>query len=188
MPRRAGPTLDAVPDPRPVFLYDLASPLCWLAAEQVGGGPVWQPVSLQDLNPDAHAALVDTDREAVAAQAPMPPRWPHPFPADSRRAMLAAAFAKKSGRAVAFSLAAFRQAFAAGRDLDDTDSILIAGAACELHPRALLQGLELRSTQGELDAGARLARDHRVTDLPALVHGKRVATGLDAVVAATAAT
>src|SRR5215218_5214951 len=132
---------------RPVFLYDLASPLCWLAAEEVGGGPVWQPVSLQDLNPAAHAALAGVDREAIAERAPMPPRWPDPYPADSRAAMLAAAFAKKSGRAVAFSLAAFRQAFAGGRDLGDTDSILIAGAACELHPRALLQGLELRSTR-----------------------------------------
>ena len=80
---------------------------------------MWQPVSLQDLNPEAHAALADVDRDAIAARAPMPPRWPEPYPADSRTAMLAAAFAKKSGRAVAFSLAAFRQAFAGGRDLGD---------------------------------------------------------------------
>ena len=175
-------------EPRPVFLYDLASPLCWLAAEQVGGGPVWQPVSLQDLNPGAHAALADVDRAAIAAQAPMPPRWPEPYPVDSRSVMLAAAFAKKSGRAVAFSLAAFRQAFAGGRDLSDPDSILIAGAACELHPRALLRGLELRSTQNELAAGTALARESGVADLPALVVGDRVAAGLGEVVAAAAAT
>jgi 2-hydroxychromene-2-carboxylate isomerase len=154
---------------RPIFLYDLASPLCWLAAEEVGGGAVWQPVSLQDLNPDAHAALTQVDRVAVAEKAPMPPRWPDPYPADSKKAMLAAAFAKKSGRAVAFSLAAFRQAFAGGKDLGDFDNVLIAGAACELHPRALLQGIELRSTRAELEAAAALARDHGVTDLPALI-------------------
>ena len=173
---------------RAVFLYDLASPLCWLAAERVGGSPIWQPVSLQALNPGAHAALAHVDRDAVAAQAPMPLRWPTPFPADSGQAMLAAAFAKKSGRAVAFSLAAFRQAFAGGRDMGDPDSILIAGAACELHPRALLQGIELRSTRRELDAGTELAREHGVTDLPALVIGDRVAAGLDGVVALAAAT
>jgi 2-hydroxychromene-2-carboxylate isomerase len=171
---------------RPTFLYDLASPLCWLAAEEVGGGPVWQPVSLQDLNPEAHAALAGVDRDAIAARAPMPPRWPEPFPADSRTAMLAAAFAKKSGRAVAFSLAAFRQAFAAGKDLGDVDSVLIAAAACELHPRALLQGLELRGTREELDAGTELAREHGVAELPALLLGERVVTGLDRVGAAIA--
>ena len=54
-------------------------------------------------------------------------------------AMRAATFAKQTGRAVSFSLAAFRQAFAAGRDLTDVDNVTIAGAACELHPRALLK-------------------------------------------------
>ena len=160
-------------DARPVFLYDLASPLCWLAAEEVGGSAVWQPVSLQELSPDAHAALAEVDRDAIAAHAPMPPRWPDPYPADSLKAMLAAAFAKKSGRAVAFSLAAFRQAFAGGKDLGDIDNVLIAGAACELHPRALLSGVELRSTRDELDAGNALARAHAVTRLPALVEGGR---------------
>ena len=156
-----------------MFLYDLASPLCWLAAEDVGGGPVWQPVSLQELDPQAHAALSGVDRDAIARGAPMPPRWPDPYPADSLKAMLAAAFAKKSGRAVAFSLAAFRQAFAGGKDLGDTDNVLIAGAACELHPRALLSGIELRSTRDELDAGNALAREHGVTQLPALIEGGR---------------
>ena len=134
---------------------------------------MWQPVSLQDLNPAAHAALGGIDVGDVAARAPMPLRLPNPFPADSRKAMLAAAFAKKSGRAVAFSLAAFRQAFAGGKDLGQDDNILIAGAACELHPRSLLQGLELRSTRAELDAGTTFARDHGVSDLPALVEGGR---------------
>jgi 2-hydroxychromene-2-carboxylate isomerase len=144
---------------------------------------VWQPVSLQDLNADAHAALAGVDRDLVAARAPMPPRWPDPYPADTRTAMLAAAFAKKSGRAVAFSLAGFRQAFAAGRDLSQVDNVLVAGAACELHPRALLQGVELKSTRAELDAGTALAREHGVRDLPALVIGDRVVVGLDAVTA-----
>ena len=161
-------------DARPVFLYDLASPLCWVAAEEVGGGPVWQPVSLLELNPEAHAALRDVDRDEIARRAPMPLRWPDPYPADSLKAMLAAAFAKKSGRAIAFSLAAFRQAFAGGKDLGEPDNVLIAGAACELHPRALLSGIELRSTRDELDAGNALAREHGVTDLPMLIEDGRV--------------
>ena len=50
--------------------------------------------------------------------------------------MRAATYAKEIGRAVAFSLAAFRQAFAAGRDLTEPDNVLLAAAAAELHPRA----------------------------------------------------
>ena len=51
-------------------------------------------------------------------------------------AMRAATFAAQIGKAASFSLAAFRQAFAAGRDLSDPDNVLLAAAACELHPRA----------------------------------------------------
>ena len=54
--------------------------------------------------------------------------------------MRVATFAKEIGRAVSFSLAAFRQAFAAGRDLTDPDNVLIAAAASEMHPRAIERG------------------------------------------------
>ena len=46
-------------------------------------------------------------------------RWPEPWPGNMLTAMRAAVFAKETGRAVAFSLAAFRQAFAGGNDLGD---------------------------------------------------------------------
>ena len=54
--------------------------------------------------------------------------------------MRAATFAQQIGRTVAFSLAAFRQAFAAGRDLSDMDNVVIAAAACELHPKRAVEG------------------------------------------------
>jgi 2-hydroxychromene-2-carboxylate isomerase len=78
-------------------------------------------------------------------------RWPVPFPFDSERAMLAATYAKQIGRAVAFSIAAFRQAYAAGRPLDRDENILIAAAACEMHPRAVLKALETRSVREALE-------------------------------------
>ena len=115
--------------------------------------PEWVPVL---------AEVGEVDRAAVeqrAAELALPAvRWPKPFPFDSRTAMLAATFAKQSGRAVAFSLAAMRQAFAAGRDLTVTDNVLIAAAACELHPRALLKGIELRAVREELQAASEPAR------------------------------
>jgi 2-hydroxychromene-2-carboxylate isomerase len=70
---------------------------------------------------------------------------------DSVLAMRAATYAKGTGRAVAFSLAAFRQAWCGGRELDDPDNVAIAGAACELHPKALVKGAELRATRDALE-------------------------------------
>ena len=79
-------------------------------------------------------------------------RWPDPFPADTEFALLAATYSKQIGRGVAFSQAAFRQAFAGGRDLSERDNVLIAAAACEMHPVALVKGDEHGSIRARLDA------------------------------------
>ena len=159
---------------RPLFFYDLGSPHAYLLAERVnselGEVPEWRPI----LAP----AAAEVDREAIereaAAQGLLPVRWPAVWPPDTRTAMLAATFAKESGRAVAFSLAAFRQAFAAGRDLGDVDTVLLAAAACELHPRAVLKGIETRSVQEKLEEATAEAAALGVTQVPAVVHGGRV--------------
>jgi 2-hydroxychromene-2-carboxylate isomerase len=153
-----------------VFYYDLGSPECYLAAEQIAGGacdvvPEWEPV-LFGVPP------VAADREEIERRATeqglQPLRWPAQWPPDARQAMLAATYAKRAGRTVAFSLAAFRQAFAAGRDLGDLDTVLIAAAACELHPKALLKAIELRSVAEALDAATNGARAAGVASLPAI--------------------
>ena len=100
------------------------------------------------------------ERRAAAAGL-QPLRWPATHPADTAWAMLAATYAAGIGRVVAFSLAAFRQAFAAGRDLGQRDSVLIAAAACELHPAALTKGAELAATRRRLEAEAFLTRWQR---------------------------
>jgi 2-hydroxychromene-2-carboxylate isomerase len=160
----------------PVFYYDVGSPWCWLAGERVhevlGTVPVWQPV----LAPSSE----DVDRrgveEAAAKQGLPAPRWPEPFPFDSDLAMRAATFAKQTGRAVAFSLAAMRQAFAAGRDLSVTDNVLIAAAACELHPRAVLAGVETRTVKDALVTAESLG----IARLPAIRVGDKLVEGPDA--------
>jgi 2-hydroxychromene-2-carboxylate isomerase len=83
--------------------------------------------------------------------------------------MVVATYAKQIGRAVAFSLAAFRQAFAAGRDLSERDNVLIAAAACEMHPAAVIKGAELRGTLERLEAATAEARAAGVRDVPAVV-------------------
>ncbi|HEY2653793.1 MAG TPA: DsbA family protein [Solirubrobacteraceae bacterium] len=186
---------------RPLFYYDLADPNCYLVAERVMSElpvvPEWEPVLAADLLVEtepwrkseptgrffAKPPEVDRERlERLAAELGLQPlRWPAQWPPDSREAMLAAAYAKRIGRAVAFSLAAFRQAFAGGRDLGDRDTILIAGAACEIHPSALLKALSMGSVSAALqDANAR-AQAAGVRSFPAIQVGDAVFDGEDPV-------
>ena len=127
----------------------------------------------------------DVDRaavEACAASLGQPRlRWPEPFPFDSRLVMLGATFAKETGRAVAFSLAAMRQAFLAGRDLGQMDNVLIAAAACELHPRAVVKGVESRRISDALEAAAARAAVLGVHVVPTVVRGDQMWTGAEAV-------
>jgi 2-hydroxychromene-2-carboxylate isomerase len=105
--------------------------------------------------------------------------------------MRAAAYAKSIGRATAFSLAAFRQAFAAGRDLSDLDTIVIAAAACEMHPAALTKAVRLRSVARALEEATERAMASGVRRLPALSVGGLVfegESGLDEAAAVLVAT
>ena len=151
--------------------------------------PVWQPVLASALPGSSGAGeLVPEERELVerraAALGLQAVRWPPHGPFDSRVAMLAATFAAQAGRVVAFSLAAFRQAFAAGRDLSVIDNVLIAAAACELHPRAVLKGIESRSVGERLRGATEEAAAHGVRAVPTLRLGTRLFPGEGGVEAA----
>lgn len=171
----------AEPD-APAFYFDLFSPEAYLAAERVLRAlPVraeWIPVSAAKL-PGADTLegwRCETDREAfcdrieraAARHGLQPLRWPQPFPFDSAFAMRAATYAKQIGRTVPFAQAAFRQAFAGGRDLGDPDNVLIAAAACEMHPAAVLKGAGLRSIATRLEDATALAARRGVHDVPAV--------------------
>lgn len=166
---------------QPVFYYDLGSPYCYLVAEQVmsalGVVPEWEPV----LGPQIAATDSEPDRALIERRALelglQPVRWPRQWPPQTRSAMLAATYAKHIGRAVAFSLACFRQAFAGGRDLGDEQTVLIAAAACELHPAAVLKGIALRSTGQALEGATARALGAGVASLPAIQIGERILEG-----------
>jgi 2-hydroxychromene-2-carboxylate isomerase len=167
------------------FYYDLSSPDAYLAAERVVGvlGAVPEFVPVRIGGPGAFRCAEeeeiyrsDVERRA-AAYGLMPLRWPAEFPADTKWAMLVATYAKQAGRVVAYSLAAFRQAFAAGRDLGERDTVLIAAAAAEMHPAAVLKGAELKGTRARLEEATAAARAAGVLDVPALRVGERVFHG-----------
>jgi 2-hydroxychromene-2-carboxylate isomerase len=91
--------------------------------------------------------------------------------------MRAATYAKSIGRTVPFAQAAFRQAFAGGRSLGEPDNVLIAAAACEMHPAAVLKGAELASVCAQLDAATMAAAQAGVSDVPAVRIGSHVFVG-----------
>jgi 2-hydroxychromene-2-carboxylate isomerase len=193
-----------VPDATAAFYFDLASPLAYLAAEQALAAfadspqPVeWRPVSVAGLpggetfegpRCQAEAGIVREEIERRAQELGLQPlRWPEPFPFDSSLAMRVATYAKSIGRTVPFAQAAFRQAFAGGRSLDDADSVVIAAAACEMHPAAVLRAAEMRSVAEQLAAATELAADVGVRDVPAVQVGERVFHGERALGEAAAA-
>jgi 2-hydroxychromene-2-carboxylate isomerase len=99
-------------------------------------------------------------------------RWPEPFPFNSELAMRVATYAKGIGRLVPFAQAAFRQSFAGGHSLEQEDFVLIAAAACEMHPTAVLRGAQTRSVREQLDANTALAAAAGVRDVPTVRIGE----------------
>jgi 2-hydroxychromene-2-carboxylate isomerase len=173
------------------FYFDLASPLAYLAAERVlgvlPGRAEWRPVLAREL-PGAEsfeAFRCENEEQIFRAEVARRARelglqplvWPRPFPFDSELALRVAIYAKRIGRVVPFAQAAFRQAYAGGQNLEDPDRVVIAAAACEMHPRAVLAGAAQRSVREELSESTARAADQGITDVPALLLGDRVFEG-----------
>jgi 2-hydroxychromene-2-carboxylate isomerase len=190
---------------RAVFYYDFGSPYAYLAAERISGvfaeagaePPEWQPILLGALfkrfdreswgnGPGREEGMATCEARAESYELP-PIRWPDPWPPNSLFAMRAATFAKEIGRAVSFSLAAFRQAFAAGRDLGDHENVLVAAAAAEIHPHALIVAAERDSLKDALREATDRAGDLDVRGVPSVVVDGEVYWGDDRLEEAAAA-
>ena len=188
-------------DAKAVFYYDFNSPYSYLAAERISGvfaeagleQPEWQPISFGHLlqatgrtpwsmgpdGPDPER-LAEIQRRAVERGLPEV-RYPDGWPVAnySLNAPRAAIYAKESGRVVSFSLACFRQVFAAGKDMSDVDNVLIAAAACELHPNAVLKGIETRSVKDKLRVATEEALALGVEGIPTVAVGNELFWGDD---------
>ena len=182
---------------RPVFYFDLGSPYAYLAAERInplfveaiGEPPVWQPILLGGLfkrfgrgswaeTPARSEGMAEIELRA-ADYGLQPLRWPDPWPGNTLIAMRVATFAKRSGRTVAFALAAFRQAFAAGRDLSVPDNVYVAAASSELHPRALATAIARDAIKDRLREATDSAGELGVQGVPSVVVGDQVFWGDD---------
>jgi 2-hydroxychromene-2-carboxylate isomerase len=182
---------------RAAFYFDLGSPYAYLAAERVSGlfaeagleQPEWRPILLGGLfklhgreswarGPGREEGMREVERRASEYGLP-PLVWPPGWPGNMLAAMRAATFAKQTGRTVSFALAAFRQAFAAGRDLSDPDNVLIAAAACELHPNAVTAALATAAVKDGLRRATDEASELGVRGVPTLVVGSEIYWGDD---------
>jgi 2-hydroxychromene-2-carboxylate isomerase len=178
---------------QPIFFFDLGSPYAYLAAERIhrvlGVMPVWQPILLGGIwKVTGGRSWAVTERRAegmaeverrAGEYGLLPVRWPEGWPSDTLRAMRAAVFAEQTGRVVAFALAAFRQAFAGGKDLADLDNVVIAAAACELHPNAVLKAIETQSVKDRLRQATADALARGVRGVPTGAVGERLFWGDD---------
>ena len=190
---------------RATFYYDLGSPYAYLSAERISGlfteaeleQPEWQPVLLGGLfqrfergswsqTPARAEGIAEVERRASAYGLP-PIVWPDPWPGEGLLAMRAATFAKQTGRTVSFALAVFRQAFAAGRDLSEPENVLIAAAACELHPNAVTKAVQTDVVKNALREATDEAAERGVIGVPSLRVGDEVFWGDDRVEEAVAA-
>ena len=182
---------------RCVFYFDLGSPYAYLTAERISAvftdaeleQPEWQPILLGGLfkhfgrdswanGPGREDGIAEVERRARDYGLPEM-AWPEPWPGNTLFAMRVATFAAEIGKGVSFPLAAFRQAFAGGRDLSDTDNVLIAAAACELHPNAVMKAAERPNVKEALKSATQEALERGVIGVPTLAIGDQVFWGDD---------
>jgi 2-hydroxychromene-2-carboxylate isomerase len=181
------------------FYYDFSSPYSYLAAERISGlfaeadleQPEWQPISFGHIlkatgrrpwsfEEERRAHFAEIQRRADERRLPevvYPEGWP--IENYSLNPVRAAIYAKESGRVVSFSLACFRQVFAAGKDMSDVDNVLIAAAACELHPNAVLKGMETQSVKDRLRAATDEALALGLVGIPTVAVGDELFWGDD---------
>ena len=181
------------------FYYDFSSPYSYLAAERISGlfaevgieQPEWQPISFGHVlkttgrrpwsfEVDRSKDLAEIQRRADVRGLPRvlyPDGWP--IENYSLTPTRAAIYAKQTGRVVSFTLAAFRQVFAAGRDLSDPDNVLVAAAASELHPKAVLKAVESGSVKDELRRATEEALGCGLEGIPTVAVGGQLFWGDD---------
>ena len=181
------------------FYYDFSSPYSYLAAERISGlfaeaeleQPEWQPISFGHIlkvtgrrpwsfEEDREADWAEIQRRADERGLPKvlyPEGWP--IDSYSLNPIRAAIYAKESGRVVSFTLACFRQVFAAGRDMSDLDNVLLAAAACELHPNAVIKGIETQSVKDRLREATDEALERGLEGIPTVAVGDELFWGDD---------
>jgi 2-hydroxychromene-2-carboxylate isomerase len=178
------------------FLFDLACPFTYLAAERIERAfddVTWTPASTTALrrgslaDDEVGVAGIRAAAEERAAAVRLPLVWPENWPSDVPAAMRVATEAAATGRGAAFVLAAGRLAFCGGFDLDDPEILAEAAAAAGLVLDACLHAAGDRSHDGKIEASGRRLLAAGADRLPALRIGRALYWGETQVADAAAA-
>jgi 2-hydroxychromene-2-carboxylate isomerase len=178
------------------FLFDLACPFTYLAAERVErafDAVTWTPASATALRAGSLAsdevalAGVRTAAEQRARELRLPLIWPESWPADVPAAMRVASYAAEAGRGAAFVLAAGRLAFCGGFDLDDPEILAEAAAAAGIRLDECLRAAGDARRDGGMEASGRRLLAAGADRLPVLRIGRSLVWGEQRVGAAAAA-
>ena len=195
--RQGGRRVATRPGPlRAEFLFDLACPFTYLAAERVDRGfaaVTWTPACGAALARRSVCGDAGAERrlrraaEERAVQLRMPLVWPERFPEHVPAAMRVAAFASERGRGAAYALAAGRLAYCGGFDLEDPEVIAEAAAAAGLPLDDCLAAARDASRDEACEAAGRRLLAAGADRLPALRVGRALFWGEDRVAEAAAA-
>jgi 2-hydroxychromene-2-carboxylate isomerase len=173
--RRSRRVTGASPDP--VYYFDVACPMSYLAAERVErtlGQIEWVAIdasTLRDpsLEPDRETWRAHTELHAEALKLPLV--WPETFSEGGTRARRAASFACELGAGAAFALAAGRLAYCGGFDLDDPEILAEAAAASGVPLTPCLEAAGETWRDDELRECTRALWAQGVRELPAISVG-----------------
>jgi 2-hydroxychromene-2-carboxylate isomerase len=182
-----------LPSVTPVLYFDLGSPYAYLAAERaedvLGVEMRFQPVLLGAIfthrgwgswsqTPEREKNIAEIERRARAYGLP-DVRWPLGWPANTLKAMRAAVWADEQGAGKAFARAAFRAAFAHGRDLGEVDVIAGVGESVGLRAKDLEAALLHERVKASLKTATAAAIAQGVPGVPSLRVGELVFYGDD---------
>lgn len=184
----------------PRFVYDIASPYLYLAASRVCDRILeadWTPISLAGLfklngrtswRRGSNASECRAEIEARTATYNLPPiTWPTAWTFPWIAVMRAAVVAKRRGRVVEFSMAAFRAAHAEGTDLGEIEQVLRLAPHLGLAPDELGRAIQVEDVEVELRAATEAAHASAIPGVPAVQIGDQVFWGDDRLEEAAAA-
>ena len=178
---------------QPVFYYDLGSPYSYLTAERLQqvlpAMPVWQPILLGGIwqqtggqswgfTDERDDGIAEVERRAAGVRAHADPlarglAEQHPQ-GDARRHLHAV---HRPGRGVLAR--GVPPGLRRRQGPLDVDNVLIAAAACELHPNAVLKALETQSVKDRLREATAEAYERGVRGVPTITVGDELFYGDD---------
>jgi len=188
-------------DRAPVLYFDLGSPYAYLAVERVAGvlgvEPRLEPIVLGAIfksrgygswahTPEREQGVEEVERRAAAYGLP-PVAWPPGWPPNTLNAQRAVVWAERYGLGRELTRAAFRRAFADGRDLADMQVLRSIARSLGLPHEELEAAISDPKLKEELKRRTGAAQEAGVNGVPTLRIGAELFYGDDQLERAAAA-